>query len=129
MICDGKRVLLIDDDKDIHDAVTAILSPRGFRVTCCWTGPSGLAELRRNHPDLLLLDIMLASPTEGLDIAREIKNDPEICNTPIIMISSIGRHPEIDFDRDNVPAELFLEKPIAGQTLLDAVERMICTKD
>lgn len=123
MNLDGKHILLIDDDKDIHDAVEAILKPRGYRVTCCWTGPSGLAELRRNRPDLLLLDIMLATPTEGLDIAREIRNDPEICDVPIIMISAIGKNPSVDFKlSDAHHADLFLEKPIDGKVLLQAVE-------
>lgn len=124
MYTEGPHILLIDDDRDIHDSVQAMLRPRGYRVTCCWTGPSGLAELRRSRPDLLLLDIMLSSPTEGLDIAREIRNDPEINQTPVVLISSIGRQSHLP-GQTELPADEYLEKPLTGERLLESIERVL----
>ena len=60
------RILLIDDDPDIHLAVEMMLVPLGYELTCYSTGAAGLEALRREPPDLLLLDIMLTQPTEGL---------------------------------------------------------------
>ncbi|HRX84006.1 MAG TPA: response regulator [Phycisphaerae bacterium] len=124
MYVEVPRILLIDDDRDIHESVTAILHPHGYRVTCCWTGPSGLAELRRARPDLLLLDIMLSSPTEGLDLAREIRGDPEISHTPIVLISAMGRQNHLP-GRTELPADEYLEKPLTAERLVGSIERVL----
>lgn len=124
MHLDGPHILLIDDDPDIHHAVSAMLRPHGYRVTCCWTGPSGLAELRRSKPDLLLLDIMLSSPTEGLDIAREIRSDEQINTIPVVLISAIGKKTHFA-DAAELPAEEYLEKPLTAEGLIASIERVL----
>jgi len=124
MRMEGPHILLIDDDRDIHIAVDAILRPHGYRLTSCWTGPSGLAELRRSQPDLLLLDIMLSSPTEGLDLAREIRGDPTISATPIVLISSIGRKAHLP-GRTELPADDYLEKPLTAERLHACIDRVL----
>ena len=72
---EGYSILLIEDDLDIHHAVRAMLPKPEFRVVCCNNGPTGLEALRRNPPDLVLLDIMLATPSEGFHICYEMKED------------------------------------------------------
>ena len=56
----GERLVIIDDDPDVCEALTLILEPAGYAPTCCATGPEGIATIRDNPPDLILLDIMLA---------------------------------------------------------------------
>ncbi|MBU0637285.1 MAG: response regulator [Planctomycetes bacterium] len=133
MSSDGKRILLIDDDPDMHDAVRLILEPAGYQVTCCLTGPAGLEALRRSKPDLLLLDIMLASPSEGFHLAYEVKQDELLKDVPIIMISSIGQTMGMDFGKelgsDYVQADLFLEKPLDAKALRAAVEKVLSGGD
>jgi CheY-like chemotaxis protein len=133
MNAQGKHVLLIDDDPDMHHAVKLMLEPSGLRVTCCATGPAGLEVLRRERPDLVLLDIMLASPSEGFHLAYEIKKDDAIKDIPIIMISSIGQTMGLDYARelgtDYVQAELFLEKPLQAAKLRAAVAQLLAPRD
>ena len=123
-----KHVQLIDDDPDMHDIVRLILERLGYRVSCYSTGPAGMEALRREPPDVLLLDIMLASPTEGLVLANDIKSDGDLKAIPIIMISSIGHSLGADYARevgaDSVPVEDFLEKPLAPHKLRAAVNRV-----
>jgi DNA-binding response OmpR family regulator len=126
-----KHILLIDDDPDVQKAVRLILEPEGYRLTCCPTAQTGMEALRRDRPDLLLLDIMLASPSEGFHLAYEIRQDDELRRIPIIMISAIGQRMGMDYARelgtDYMPAERFLEKPLEAATLRAAVRELLET--
>ena len=123
----AKTVLLIDDDADIHEVVKMILEPKGFQVECALTGPAGLEAARRLMPDVLLLDIMLDTPSEGLHIAYTLKNDDVLQKIPIVIISSIGKKMGIDYAKElgteYVPASQFIEKPFNTETLLNAVNQ------
>ncbi len=126
---DSKKILLIDDDPDMHHAVLAMLGPKGFQVTCCLTGPEGVAAARKDKPDLILLDIMLSSPSEGFHLAYDLSKDDELKDVPIIMISAIGSMMGMDYARelgtDYIRAEKFLDKPIDAKTLLSAINEVL----
>jgi CheY-like chemotaxis protein len=121
----GEHIVVIDDDPDIREALTLILSPLGYRLTCCATGPGGLAAIRASRPDLVLLDIMLASPSEGFHLARELRGDPATAGIPIIMISAIGRTLGMDYAKEMggeyVSTEAFLDKPLRPDVLLQTL--------
>ncbi|MGD2109986.1 MAG: response regulator [Phycisphaerae bacterium] len=122
----GEHIVIIDDDPDLREALKLILEPAGYRLTCCATGSDGLATVRDQHPDLVLLDIMLASPSEGFHLAYELKKDDATKDIPIIMISAIGKTMGIDYAKElgseYVPAEQFLDKPLKAAVVLDAIK-------
>lgn len=126
---DTRKILLIDDDPDMHHSVKAMLEPRGFEIICCLTGPEGVAKAREERPDLILLDIMLSSPSEGFHLAYDLSKDDELKDIPIIMISAIGSLMGMDYAKelgtDYVRAEKFLDKPIDAKTLISAVEDVL----
>lgn len=128
---DGEHILLIDDDPDMHHAITLILEPHGYQVSSVRTGPAGLEAVWREPPDLVLLDIMLASPSEGLELAETLKRDPRSKRIPIIMISAIGRQVGAELARqmgvDSACDDRFLEKPLEAETLLAAVREALGT--
>jgi DNA-binding response OmpR family regulator len=119
------RILLIDDDPDIHLAVQMILEPLGHQVACYQTGQAGLEAIRREPPDLVLLDIMLTHPSEGLQVACEMRRDSHLKRIPLILMSSIGQSIGMEYGREVCPdamsADLFLEKPFDVATLREAV--------
>lgn len=123
---DGKNILLVDDDPDIHAAIRMILEPHGYQVACCTTASQGLSNARKMKPDAVLLDIMLADPTEGFHVAYEMKQDEALRDIPIIMISAIGRTVEMDFAKEvgtnYLPAVSFIEKPFDAKTVLEALQ-------
>jgi CheY-like chemotaxis protein len=125
----GEHLVIIDDDPDIRDALTMILESAGYRVTCCATGPEGLAAIRGNPPDLVILDIMLASPSEGFHVAHELRQDEVLSRIPIIMISAVGATMGMDYAKELGPdyaaAEKFLDKPLTAATVLRAVEETL----
>jgi CheY-like chemotaxis protein len=124
-----KNILLIEDDADMHEAVKLILEPEGYAVTCCSTGPAGLQQAHRMVPDLILLDIMLSSPSEGFHLAYEFRKDDVLRDIPIIMISAIGQTMGIDYSKelgtDYVQGDRWLDKPIDAATLRQAVKELI----
>jgi CheY-like chemotaxis protein len=129
MSLDGKRVLLIDDDPDMHEVIRLILEPAGINVTCYTTGPGGLEAMRRQPPDLVLLDIMLATPSEGCQVAEAMKADDQLKDIPIVMVSALGgtvaENCAEATGHERVPAEKFIDKPFEAATVLDAVTEVL----
>ena len=119
------RILLIDDDPDIHLAVQMILEPLGHKVACYQIGQAGLEAIRREPPDLVILDIMLTHPSEGLQVVCELRRDNHLKSIPLILMSAIGHLLGMEYGREVCPdamsADLFLEKPFDAQTLREAV--------
>ena len=119
------QILLIDDDPDMHLVVKMILEPEGYEVTCSLTGSGGLESMRRQLPDLVMLDIMLTDPSEGLRVACEMRHDESLKGIPLIMISAIGEKMGQDYYSEVCPGtasgDLFLEKPFDPITVREAV--------
>ncbi|MCP4246016.1 MAG: response regulator [bacterium] len=126
---DKTEILIIEDDPDMHTVMSATLDPERYALTSCYTGPEGMASARQHKPDLILLDIMLSSPSEGFHLAYELRQDAVLKEVPIIMISSIGKTMGMDYARelgsDYVQAERFLDKPFDAKTLRDTVAEVL----
>jgi CheY-like chemotaxis protein len=133
MVPVAKHILVIEDDLDMQHAIRAMLEPEGYRLTCCATGPAGLEVMRRDRPDLVLLDIMLASPTEGLHIAYEMRGDDLLRDIPIVMTSAIGQRMGLDVARevgsDYVPADAYLEKPLKAAGVRETVRAVLTRRE
>jgi DNA-binding response OmpR family regulator len=84
-----KRILIIEDDKDIVELIRYNLEKERFQV--CWAsdGLSGLAQIRKAPPDLLILDLMLPK-LPGLEVCREVRRDPSLNRLPILMLTARG---------------------------------------
>jgi CheY-like chemotaxis protein len=125
----GEQIVIIDDDPDVREALRLILEPAGYRLSAYSTGPDGIAAIRANPPDLIILDIMLASPSEGFHLAYDLRKDDELKRIPIVMVSAIGQTVGMDFAKelgsDYVAAERFLDKPLNADTVLAAVQETL----
>src|ERR1700739_1309675 len=84
-----KRILIIEDDRDIVELVRYNLANEGFQVAAAFDGSSGLATLKKTPPDLLLLDLMLPK-VSGLDICREVRKDESLNRLPVLMLTARG---------------------------------------
>ena len=125
MAADKRHILLIDDDLDMHEVIRLVLEPLGFRVSCATTVPAGVGVLESDPVDLLLLDIMLATPSEGLELADRIRADEKLSDLPIILVSSAPQMSALEAHRDGGVARprpgRFLEKPLDARQLRQAV--------
>jgi CheY-like chemotaxis protein len=110
------RVLIIDDDEDFRASVRSVLEAEGYTVTTASTGRSGLDAVRQERPDLIVLDVMMESTTEGYAVSHAVKFGPEATDIPIIMVSSIEASPDELFPRSDEVALIrpdhYLTKPL-----------------
>jgi two-component system alkaline phosphatase synthesis response regulator PhoP len=83
----NKRILIVDDDKSIIEIVQVYLEQAGYGVLTANNGTSAMHTLRREKPDLLILDLMLPD-RDGWDITRSIRKDKRLASTPIIMLTA-----------------------------------------
>jgi len=82
-----KKILLIEDDSDLYSLLKYNLEKEGFTLTGLQTGKGALDLCRQVRPDLILLDIMLPD-SDGLDICKGIRKDPELAATPVIFLTA-----------------------------------------
>jgi two-component system alkaline phosphatase synthesis response regulator PhoP len=82
-----QRILVVDDDKEVVRLMRAYLEQAGYEVLVAYDGETAVHNLRREKPDLLLLDLMLPD-RDGWDITRLVRGDPALAHTPIIMLTA-----------------------------------------
>ena len=82
-----KKIVLIEDDADLYNLVQYNLDKEGFRVIGSQTGKGALDLCRREHPDLVILDIMLPD-SDGLEICKGIRSNSDLANTPVIFLTA-----------------------------------------
>jgi two-component system phosphate regulon response regulator PhoB len=121
------HIVLIDDDPDMHEVVRLMLEPAGYQVSCYATAAAGEEAIREALPDLLLLDIMLSTPTEGVALAQRFRRDPATARVPIVMVSSAPRSSGLDAvpGAGEARPDGFLEKPIRAAALHRAVTSVL----
>ena len=121
----NKKILIVDDDKDIFESMKIVLETEGYQVLWATNGEDGLKMARAEKPNLMILDVMMNTDDEGFQVAYKIRNDADLSDLPIIMATSVSRKTGFSFDRerdeDFLPVNEFLEKPIDPRVLIDKV--------
>ncbi|MFP3869274.1 MAG: response regulator transcription factor [Syntrophobacteria bacterium] len=126
----AKRIVIIDDDPEICDALSEILSDYNYEVYTALDTRTGYQLLLETRPDLLILDIMMASMHEGLDFATKIKHREGIYGMPILIVSARppvekGYGRSLDQDLDWIHADIFMEKPIDPEEFIHNVKLLL----
>jgi CheY-like chemotaxis protein len=121
-----KKILIIDDDIDLVEAMRLTLESAGFDVIDAQEGQRGIDKIRSEKPDLILLDVMMGTQDEGFHIAYQIRSEDEMADLPIVMLTAVGQETGFHFDKekdeDFLPVNEFLEKPINPDTLIEVVK-------
>ena len=119
------RILIIDDDLDICEAVELVLTKAGHEVASSNNRATGMQRIIGFQPELLILDVMMDEPNDGFAIARELK--AQGFSSPILMLSSVGNVTGYSFGSDSemVPVAEFQEKPIMPAVLIETVNRLL----
>ncbi|MBN1392116.1 MAG: response regulator [Sedimentisphaerales bacterium] len=125
-----KKILIIDDDPDITEAVKVILEKQGYAADIAEDGSKGMERVKANKPDLIILDVMMNTLSEGFLVSRELKKDPKYKQIPILMVTSVKEKTGIDFetaagDETWLPVEGYLNKPVKPEVLLDKVRTLL----
>ena len=120
-------VLVVDDDPAYVKATTSILESNGYQVDTAKSGNEALAKIEQRAPDLILLDVMMDVPLDGVYVSEELLNRPELRQIPIIMISSIGSSEYKQFFPQDryLHMSSWLDKPCSPDRLIAEVERIL----
>jgi len=121
------KVLVVDDDPDFVRATTKVLAKAGYEVASASSGAKALQTIRKDPPDLVLLDIMMSYVLDGLDVSREMAADPDLRDIPVIMVTSLtGVKGSAMFPSDEyVPVDEWLTKPVHPEALLERVRATV----
>lgn len=119
------KILIVDDDPDMVEAGRIVLEREGYSVESASNLESGLVRLAEVQPDLLILDVMMEEPDDGLRLARKARRDGY--TIPILMLTSVNRALglQIGKDEEMVPVDEFVEKPVDPATLVEKVRWLL----
>jgi DNA-binding response OmpR family regulator len=127
------KIQVVDDDPDILEAISMILESQGYKVVTARDGVEGLASLRAEKPDLLILDLMMPR-MDGFAVCKELQ-DPRWAkykDMPILILTSVReeasrRRYELETGLE-LDVDDYVEKPVSPDTLLERVGRLIKRK-
>lgn len=124
------KILIIDDDPDIVEAMKVILESKNYQVLTAKTGEEGLRKVRAESPELVILDVMMETSDKGFDVAREIKWDHKYKHLPILMLTAIKEKTGLDFTKEAgddhwLPVDDYCDKPLNPDELVSKVEALL----
>ena len=120
----GKRLLLVEDDRFLRRACEASLRQRGFTVTTAVDGEEGLRMARSDHPDLILLD-MLMPKLSGLDVLRALRADEATRALAVVILSNSSREQDVQDVTNLGIAGYFVKSNLSLEELGDRIDRIL----
>ncbi|MCX7793840.1 MAG: response regulator transcription factor [Thermodesulfovibrionales bacterium] len=118
-----KRILIVDDEKDLVELVSYNLKKEGFSTAASYDGPDALSKLKDNGFDLVILDLMLPG-MDGLEVLRVIRSDARLSHIPVIMLTAKGE----EIDRViglEMGADDYVTKPFSPRELIARVKALL----
>ena len=116
----GKRVLIVEDEKDIQDLLQHYLKREGYEVQTAADGGSGLRKATQERFDLLILDLMLPQ-VDGMEICRILRSQPQTAHLPIIMLTAKGEETDRIIGLE-MGADDYMAKPFSPRELVARVK-------
>ncbi len=118
------KILIVDDDLDILETMGSLLEHEGFEILSADTVEKGIESIPATQPDLILLDVMFPEKkTRGFEAATEIKEKyPDI---PVFVLTSINREYAFDFNKDDIEADEFINKPVKIDRLVKLIRSYV----
>lgn len=119
----GKHVLLIEDEQNIIEAISFILSRDGWRVDTHSNGQTAMEAVRLRRPDLVILDVMLPGMS-GYDILKSLRAEPDWAELPVLMLTARGQTKDREM-AERFGASRFMTKPFSNAEVLDTVRALV----
>jgi CheY-like chemotaxis protein len=126
------KVVVIDDERDVVTYLVSVLQDMGFDVHAATTANEGLELIRKEHPNVICLDILMPKET-GASLYRKVKEDPTLRNIPIVIISGLNIQTEMSriFGEnggkdiaDELKPDAYIEKPVNVPVFLDTIRAL-----
>ncbi len=117
------RILVVDDEDDLLELLRYNLTREGYQVTCVATGEDALRNVRRQAPDLIVLDLMLPA-IDGLEVCRRLKGESKTRDIPIIMLTAKSEESDIVAGLEH-GADDYIAKPFSPRVLMARVKALL----
>jgi two-component system response regulator VicR len=122
------KVLCIEDEPEVIDLVKLILERKGFQVMGAIGGREGLEVIRRERPDLVLLDLMMPD-VDGWQVYRQMKAAEALKDIPVIVVTAKAHNIDRVLGLHIVKVDDYITKPFSPQELLSSVEKVLSAQD
>jgi response regulator RpfG family c-di-GMP phosphodiesterase len=121
------KILIVDDDTDFVFATRTLLEQNGYSVVSAGNGNQGKVVLSREKPDLVIVDVIMSSVLDGMNMCAFMKDDPECKDIPVIMVTSIANtdYTNLFPSDENIEIDAFLTKPIKHSDLTGKVAELL----
>ena len=116
------KILVVDDEKDVVELLKFLLEKDGHKVSTAHNGKDALSAARQNHPELLLLDVMMPE-MDGYTVQTQLLEDPKTKDIPIIILTAKGQLRDVFAMSANVKA--YIEKPFDPKTLRQKISESL----
>ena len=125
----AKKILIVDDDIEQIEFASTVLEENGYILISATDGLEGMEKVKSEKPDLILLDILMPEKS-GISMYRDLRNDKESKDIPVIVVTGVGRGQRIEgrmMGQDpNIPApEGFIQKPMEPSVILKLVNKLL----
>ncbi|MHC5063281.1 MAG: response regulator [Planctomycetota bacterium] len=117
------RIVVVEDEEDIRELLEYVLTREGFAVTSVADGRKGLAEVRKQLPDLVLLDLMLPG-MDGLEVCSQLKQDEDTREVAVVMLTAKGEESDIVVGL-RLGADDYITKPFSSKEMVARLQAVI----
>lgn len=124
MVDESRQIVYIEDEEDMIDLVSLILSRKGYEVTGAIGGREGLHVVRQQSPDLVLLDLMMPD-MDGWEVYQQMKADDDTRNIPVIVITAKAQSIDKVLGLHIAKVDDYISKPFSPKELVDSIERVL----
>jgi two-component system phosphate regulon response regulator PhoB len=118
-----KKILVIEDDRDISELVTYNLEREGYDIACLYDGAQAVDLVRKRKPELIILDLMLPE-VDGIEICRMLKSDSATKHIPIIMLTAKGEEADVVVGLQ-MGADDYITKPFSPKVLIARIKAIV----
>jgi two-component system response regulator VicR len=123
-MADKRRILCIEDETEMIDLIRLILERKGFEVLGAIGGQEGLDAVRRERPDLVLLDLMMPD-VDGWEVYRQMKADKELQDIPVVVVTAKAQSIDKVLGLHIAKVDDYVTKPFGPNDLLESVNRVL----
>lgn len=117
------RILIVEDEESLLKLESILLTSKGYRVTGVMDGMSALDEVRRNRPDLVILDIMLPR-MDGFEVCRQLKGDPDTAQIPVVMLTAKKNSQDMATGQQ-AGCDAYITKPFKSSKVLETIQHFL----
>ncbi len=126
------KILIIDDDKDMVEALKIVLEGESYKVMAAFDGKQGLDAVRKERPDLIILDLLLPGE-DGAAICRNLRSHSEYQDIPILVLTALAKKVEGKIfpvaEGEALKVDGYLDKPVSPQNLVNKVKKLLLREE